>query len=297
MAREVRSLLLSGVVTAALVVAPRVHAQSPAGAAPLDPAPAPPSGASSPPAPAPAAGPAPVGAAPAPNPVGASPSAPPIAPPPPPAPPPEKSAKPAASGFQFAFRTGLTFPYGDATDAGGDALGDRYAWQVPIVLDLGARFAESFFAGVYLGIGFGSTGSDSELEAACRDDDDDGTNDITCNVLSLRAGLEGSYSFLPAEDLNPWIGYGIGYEATTATYTDHERGYKETVTSGGVTWAQLTLGLDLRKKIGVGPFLEVAVGEFNKTTTQIGKQKHVVNIPDKALHAWIMLGLRFVVNP
>ncbi len=268
MARAVCSLLLPGLVTGAFAVSPAVSAQAPVGAAP-SPAPIAPPGAAPAPAAVPAASPAP----------------------------PVKTVKPAASGFQFAFRTGLTFPYGDATDAGGDALGDRYAWQVPIAIDLGARFAESFFAGVYLGIGFGSTGSDSQLEAACRDDDDDGTNDITCNVVSLRAGLEGSYSFQPAESMNPWIGYGIGYEATTATYTDRERGYKETVTSGGATWAQLTLGLDLRKSIGVGPFLEVAIGEFNKTTTEIQSQKHSVSIPDRALHAWIMLGLRFVVNP
>jgi hypothetical protein len=283
------------------------QAPAPAGAAPLGPAPVAPPGAA---APAPAAsaaapprGTAAPGGAPAAAPVGAAPAPaapPPVAPPAPPAPaaPPNPSkVKPPASGFQFAFRTGLTFPYGDATDQGGDALGTRYAWQIPIVIDLGARFAQSFFAGAYLGIGFGSTGSDTRLDAACRDDDDDGENDITCNVVSLRAGLEGSYSFQPGESLNPWIGYGIGYEATTATYTDHERGYKETVTSGGVTWAQLTLGLDLRKSIGVGPFLEVAIGEFNKTTTEIGTDKYSVNIPDRALHAWIMLGLRFVVNP
>jgi hypothetical protein len=288
-----------GFVVAALVAARSAFAQAPvpAGTAPLGPAPAAPAGAATP-APAPAASAAtPPGAAPAAAPVAAAPPVAPPAPPAPAAPPDPSKIKPPASGFQFAFRTGLTFPYGDATDQGGDALGTRYAWQIPIVIDLGARFAQSFFAGAYLGIGFGSTGSDTRLDAACRDDDDDGENDITCNVVSLRAGLEGSYSFQPGESLNPWVGYGIGYEATTATYTDHERGYKETVTSGGVTWAQLTLGLDLRKSIGVGPFLEVAIGEFNKTTTEIGTDKYSVNIPDRALHAWIMLGLRFVVNP
>jgi hypothetical protein len=197
----------------------------------------------------------------------------------------------------MAFRTGVVFPYGAASDEGVDDLGSRYAWQIPIVVDLGARFATSWFAGAYLGVSFGSTGSDSRLDAACRDDDDDGTNDITCNVISLRAGLEGSYSFQPGEDMNPWLGYGIGFESTGATYTDHERGYEESVLSSGLTYAQVGAGLDFRKAIGAGPFVEAAIGQFNKTTTQIGNEKFRVEIKDRTLHVWIMLGLRIVVNP
>jgi opacity protein-like surface antigen len=288
MIRAACSLVQQGLAIAVLSAASPAIAQAPAPApapAPTSPAPAPAAPAATPAA----AAAAPAAPAPAPAPATPAPAATP--------PPPTGGPKPAASGFQFAFRTGLTFPYGDATDQAGDALGTRYAWQIPLVIDLGARFAQNYFVGAYFGIGFGSTGSHPRLEAACRDDDDDGTNDITCNVVSLRAGLEGSYSFQPADSFNPWIGYGIGYESTTATYTDHERGYKETVTSGGVTWAQLSVGFDLRKSIGVGPFLEVAIGEFNKTTTEIEADKYSLSIPDRALHAWIMLGLRFVVNP
>jgi len=192
---------------------------------------------------------------------------------------------------------GVVFPMGHASDEGIDSLGGRYAWQLPIVLDLGARFLESYFAGVYLGIGFGSTGSDARLEAACTDDDVDGVNDITCNVVSLRAGIEASYSFMPGEKMNPWLGYGFGYETTTATYTDNERGYKESVTSSGLTFAQLAFGLDMRRSIGVGPFVEAAIGQFNDTTTEIGDERYEVDIDDKAIHAWVMLGLRLVVNP
>jgi hypothetical protein len=186
---------------------------------------------------------------------------------------------------------------GDASGEGNDALGRRYAWQLPLALDLGARFLENWFAGAYFGIGFGSTGSDTRLEAACIDDDDDAQNDISCNVLGLRAGLEASYSFSPGGRNNPWIGYGIGYETTSATYTDHERGYQERVTSSGLTFAQITLGLDVRRAVGVGPFVEVAIGQFNETTTEIGDESYSSAIRDRALHAWIMLGLRLVINP
>ena len=97
--------------------------------------------------------------------------------------------------------------------------------------------------------------------------------------------------------VNPWVGYGIGYEASIASYSDHERGYAETVTSSGVTWAQLSGGFDLRKAVGIGPFIEVAIGEFRKTTTEIGDETFRLPMNDRALHAWIMIGGRLVTNP
>jgi hypothetical protein len=205
--------------------------------------------------------------------------------------------RPAASGFQAAFRTGLLVPFGEASGKGNDSLGRRYAWQIPFAIDLGARFAESFFAGVYLGFGFGSTGSDAKLENACDDDDEDGENDIVCSVWTLRAGIEGNYSFSPAGNVNPWVGYGIGYEASIASYTDREQGYSETTTSSGITWAQLSAGIDFRKAVGIGPFLEVSIGEFRKTTTEIDDETFRLPMNDRALHAWIMIGGRLVTNP
>lgn len=191
----------------------------------------------------------------------------------------------------------MLLPFGDASGRAGDSLGRRYAWQIPFAVDLGARFAESFFAGVYLGFGFGSTGSDPRLDLACDDDDEDGENDIVCTVWTLRAGLEGIYYFAPGGHTNPWVGYGIGYEASLASYTDRERGYSESVTSTGVTWAQLSAGIDFRKAVGIGPFLEVAIGEFRTTTTTIDDETFRLPMDDRALHAWIMLGGRLVTNP
>jgi hypothetical protein len=150
---------------------------------------------------------------------------------------------------------------------------------------------------VYFGFGFGSTGSDGRLDQACDDDDEDGENDIVCSVWTLRAGLEGTYSFSPARHVNPWVGYGIGYEASIASYTDREQGYSETITSSGITWAQLSAGIDFRKTVGLGPFLEVSIGEFRKTTTVIGEETFRLPMNDRALHAWIMIGGRLVTNP
>jgi hypothetical protein len=290
MGRAFAALLTLGIQAGATIVASPAAAQAgtpaavPSAAPP--PASAPPPSAPPPVAPAAAPASSPTTASTAPAPTATAPETPPGPPP-----------RPVASGFQAAFRTGLLVPFGDASGQSGDSLGRRYAWQIPFAIDLGGRFAESFFAGVYFGFGFGSTGSDPRLELACDDDDEDGENDIVCSVWTLRAGIEGNYSFLPGGHANPWVGYGIGYETSIASYTDRERGYSETVTSSGITWAQLSAGIDFRKGVGIGPFVEVAIGEFRKTTTEIGDERFRLPMDDRALHAWIMLGGRLVTNP
>jgi hypothetical protein len=206
--------------------------------------------------------------------------------------------RPAASGFQLAFRTGLMVPFGDASGAPNDSLGRRYAWEIPLVIDIGARFARSFFVGAYLGFALGTTGSDARVDAACIDDDENGRNDIACTVATGRIGIEALYSFLPDESLNPWVGYGLGFEVASASLTDRYRGLEESVTSTGLTYADLSVGFDFRKKIGIGPFVDVALGQFNNTTTDLGARgRYKSKIDDHAIHGWLTLGLRMVVNP
>jgi hypothetical protein len=189
-------------------------------------------------------------------------------------------------------------PFGDASGRANDTLARRYAWQIPLVIDVGGRFARSFFLGAYLGFGVGTTGSDLRVDAACTDDDDNGENDIVCSAASARIGLEMQYAFAPDQRYNPWVGYGIGFEVASASITDHYRALEETDTSTGVTFAQLSVGLDIRQKIGIGPFLEVALGQFNHTTTDLGERGSFKStIEDRALHAWVMLGGRMVINP
>jgi hypothetical protein len=211
-----------------------------------------------------------------------------------------KSSEPheGSTGFQLALRTGAQFPMGDATGAPGDALSRRYAWQWPLAIDIGAKILPELFVGGYFGFAVGSTGSDSRLEADCDDDDENFENEISCNAASLKVGLEAHYSFSPSGRLNPWIGYGIGYESASAWLSDTENGYDETVRANGFTYAELSVGFDMRYRVGFGPYASAAIGGYTTTVTEIGGEKvHDGPIDDQALHAWINLGLRFVVNP
>lgn len=203
-----------------------------------------------------------------------------------------------STGFQMALRTGAQFPMGDATGEPADSFARRYAWQWPVAIDLGVKLMPSLFVGAYFGFGIGSTGSDTRLEAECDDDDENLENEISCNAASIKLGLEGHFSFAPSSRTNPWIGYGVGYESASAWISDTENGYDETVRLNGFTYAELSFGLDLRHRVGFGPYVSAAIGGFTRTTTEVGGKKVFEGpIDDQALHAWINLGFRFVVNP
>ena len=199
----------------------------------------------------------------------------------------------------MALRTGLSFPVGEASGAPQDALGARYAWQVPLALDIGAKIGPSIFVGVFFHIGFGGEGSDTLVEALCNDDDEDLENDVSCSVITLRLGLEAQYHFMPAERLNPWLGYGAGFESASQTIRDTAHGYAETHTASGLTYAQIGGGFDFRSKVfGAGPYAEVALGRFAKSTTEVdGIETDSGDITDSAWHAWVSLGLRMVLFP
>ena len=54
----------------------------------------------------------------------------------------------------------------------------------------------------------------------------------------------------------------------------------------------------LRSALGVGPFAEVAIGRFNSTHTVIDNEDVFEGaIDDRAIHYWMTIGVRMVINP
>ncbi|HEX6271477.1 MAG TPA: hypothetical protein VFZ53_00485, partial [Polyangiaceae bacterium] len=210
-----------------------------------------------------------------------------------------RPAPPATTGFQMAFRFGLAFPFGDATGAPLDTLGARYAWQVPLGLDIGGKLGPNVFVGGYLTYAFGAEGSDTLVEALCDDDDEDLENDVSCGASSLRFGLQVQYHFTPAEKTNGWIGFGAGLTSASQYLKDNQFGYSETVRLSGYTVAQLSGGLDLRSKlVGAGPYAELSLGRFTRSSTEVDARETASgDIDDPAWHAWLTFGIRMVLFP
>jgi hypothetical protein len=218
--------------------------------------------------------------------------------------PPESSEQPdegpaARTGFQMAFRTGLKFPFGDATGRKGDELARRYAYQLPIIFDLGAKVHEAIYVGGYFGLGFGSEGSDGRIEAYCDDNDDNFQNDVSCSTLSIELGLRAQYHFQPGKTWNPYLGYGIGFAAVYQSLRDQSSGYTEESRSSGVDYVKLETGIDFRKRVvGIGPFLELTAGRFNKEVSEVNDDETFDgSIDQRAWHFWLMVGARFVLFP
>jgi hypothetical protein len=206
---------------------------------------------------------------------------------------------PPRTGFQMALETGLALPFGSATDEPSDSLARRYSYQVPINIELGGKFNESFYLGTYLGLGIGAEGDDPTIENYCDDDDQDGENDISCSAVNLYIGIEARYAFAPGGNWNPWLSYGIGYEGTNQSINDHESGYSESTLSSGITYARLSGGVDYRKHSpGIGPALHLAVGRFETVRTDVsGDLAYRGAIENPAFHVWATLGLRLVIRP
>jgi hypothetical protein len=198
--------------------------------------------------------------------------------------------RPTARGLQGALRSGLIIPWGDATDAPGDALGDRASWQVPLFLDAGFKINKPIWIGVYAGLGFGVAASDENADTACSSDD------ASCSVLSLQLGLQAQYQFGASETYNPWVSYGAGYEFVQQSISLGD--YQESTSASGITYARLGAGLDYRGDVGLGPYVEASAGQFAASTTEIDDDRvYDGPIDGAAWHGWFMFGVRVVMNP
>jgi hypothetical protein len=197
----------------------------------------------------------------------------------------------------MGLRTGMSIPMGNATGAGNDSLSRRYSWQFPLLADLGWKITDTIFLGGYAGVGFGGLGSDSTTSLYCEDSNYD-ENDIECSSFSFQVGAQVIYSLDPGARWNPWIGYGVGYESTRQGIVHDRRNYDEANTASGITAAKLMFGADHRATVGIGPYVEAALGRYLRTNTELnGHTVHSGSISNQTFHAWLTFGVRLVVMP
>jgi hypothetical protein len=196
---------------------------------------------------------------------------------------------PAHRGFQMALRTGFALPFGKASD---DAkMSDFVTGQVPLFVEIGGKPIKQLFIGGYVGVAFGGVAGD--MEDACD------TLDVDCDVaVTTRLGVEVQYHILPDQDLNPWVGYGLGLEGTSIAVTDGDQ--DGTITNAGFEFARLSAGIDFRinRVFGVGPFADFSFGKYYSYQIDAPRfPDEDGDIEDRAFHEWLTVGARFVFFP
>ncbi len=187
-------------------------------------------------------------------------------------------------------RSGVSLPWGNA--ARGDALSSRNGWQVPAILDAGFKLNKPLFVGLYLGVGYGSSGESPRVAELCAQ------SGFDCSVFSYQLGVQAQYHFGASEVFNPWLGYGLGYELVEQSLeTD---AYSETQTSSGFTFLKASLGVDYRSSalVGLGPFVEVSAGRFSASETTVDDQAvYEGPVEESDWHGYLTFGIRMVLLP
>jgi hypothetical protein len=214
---------------------------------------------------------------------------------PPPAPPPyaegddEKptDAPKARTGFQIAIRPGVAIPLGSVQN--GLKLSDVASPQFAATVDIGAKIIPNLFIGGYLGLNIGGAGG--SLSDSCN------TANATCTAVTLRIGVQAQYHIIPDGKINPWVGYGIGYEATSIN--ESVGALSVSTTAAGVEFAHLMAGVDFRisRVFGIGPFADLAVAQYSSFSSGNSNNSTSQDITDKALHEWLTIGAKITFFP
>jgi hypothetical protein len=177
-------------------------------------------------------------------------------------------------GIAMALRSGWGIPQGQSVS--GRDLADSSIGLVPVWLDLGYRFTDSLLVGIYAQYAF-------SVVRHC-------PGDLPCNASDVRFGFQAQWHFGVREDVDRWVGIGTGFEI----YDEDVAGMTQRF--GGYEFVNLQFGEDftLGHRFGLGPFVAWTLGQF--TGVQRGpsdSRLQEFDISKRALHSWVIIGLRF----
>lgn len=205
--------------------------------------------------------------------------------------PPEKD-----SGFTLALRLGFGIPFGDTSADSGAAtpLGDQLQGQVPIWIDVGYRFAGSWFVGAYLQLGIGIVNTDKAAGGLCNQPG------VSCKGSDVRLGVEGTYSFSPGQSFNPWIGLGTGYEWVNLQGESATGNGEFTFKGWEYFIVQVGGDFSLSKVFALGPYASFGLGQYSSADVTLASTTVSTtfsgDIANKKVHAWLQLGVKGTFN-
>lgn len=183
------------------------------------------------------------------------------------------AAEGSGSGLSVGLRSGYGIAMGDAfKDA---KMSDGIKGQIPIWLDLGYKINPNIYVGGYFSYGIGMINKDKACGGG------------SCGANIMRFGIDAHYHIMPEATFDPWVGLGVGYEIAKTT-GDVEASLK------GLEFVNIQAGGDYKvaPNFGIGPWLSFSMAQYSKV--EAGGQS--ADITDKAMHQWLMIGIRGVYD-
>lgn len=193
---------------------------------------------------------------------------------------------PVTSGAQLSLRVGYAVPFGKVQV--GTDLSSLASPQGSFDVDFGWRFGSHVFVGAYAGVGVGA--GEKRFERDCVS--------LDCSpMLTGRYGAEMIYYLSPSSLVNPWVGYGVGYESLSLSGSANDT-TEHLVSASGLALARLLVGVDFRTNefIGVGPFLDVSLARFDHVAVKFDMSSRT-DPHGKATHGWLTVGVRLALWP
>ena len=198
----------------------------------------------------------------------------------------------AETGFEAGARLGYGIALGEIAED--IDLSDGIEGQIPIWIDVGYRPIDALMVGLYFQYGIGLI-----EDEAC---DLDG---VDCSGNDIRLGIQAHYHISPEEQLDPWVGLGIGYEWLNRSV--EAMGTEVSSTLEGFEFLNLQAGLDIAvaEHVKLGPFLSFSLGQYGSGSAEcsggacsalevFGAEADIEN---KALHQWLVIGARVAYTP
>jgi opacity protein-like surface antigen len=192
------------------------------------------------------------------------------------------------TGPQAGFRTGFAIGSGKTIGPNFD-ISEVVTGYLPLWLDVGYRILPSLFIGAYGQMGF----------VFLKQADNCKGSDASCTGQDYRLGAELIYHFNDDGRYDPWVGLGAGYEwlKLNVSFADTYRGsFNETLR--GFELVNVQLGLDIRptRQGGIGPFVAVALAQYNHirfahvTPQKVDADADDISAPQA--HRWIIFGIQ-----
>lgn len=204
------------------------------------------------------------------------------------------TAAPARDWLQIGVRAGVKAPYGAVWRGpqGLETMGDHFALQAPVMLELSGRVTKNLYIGAYGELALGATPgvSSADCERA----------GSACQTASVRAGVQLQHHFSPGARVDPWLGAAIGYEI--AASQGIAAGRWTTTAVGGWEVLRAMGGVDFRVNRGfaIGPYLDVSASTYEmleRRTSAGASYDDWIGRDAQRAHGWVVFGIRGVLFP